>query len=319
MTPILAVGLMLALASAIALDVAFLMQQRAAARLPTLRLRAPLRSARSLIGARLWLAGFVLGLGGWGLYLAALATAPLSLVQTVAAGGIGLLVVLAAAWQRVMPSARERLGAAIATAGLAALALSIPGSGAGAGVPGGASVSLVVLSVTLVALAVRCARRSSAGWIGLAAGIFYGLGDVWTKVVLNAVPVHPGVLDVIAQPALPAVIVAHVCGFLALQRAFQRGGPVASIAPMTAATNLVPMLAGPLVLGEALPASPLLLALRITAFVAAGAGATLLARARAHDGSGSPAPGAEAALPAAVPHGGVRPTAAAAEVVSPQA
>ena len=43
MTPLLAAGLMLALASAITLDVAFLMQQRAAERLPTLQLRAPLR------------------------------------------------------------------------------------------------------------------------------------------------------------------------------------------------------------------------------------------------------------------------------------
>ena len=62
---------------------------------------------------------------------------------------------------------------------------------------------------------------------------------------------------------------------------------------MTAATNLVPMLAGPLVLGEALPASPLLLTLRLTAFAATGAGATLLARVRAH-GSGAPAAGPRA-------------------------
>ena len=317
MTPLLAAGLMLALASAVALDVAWLMQQRAAERLPTLRLRAPLQSARSLIGARLWLAGFVLGLGGWGLYMAALASAPISLVQTVAAGGIGLLVIIAAVWQRVIPSRRELLGAAIATAGLAALALSIPGNGAATGAPGGASLWLVVLSAGIVAIALGCARHTAAGWIGLAAGIFYGLGDVWTKVLLNALPVRPGVADLVAQPALPVVIAAHVCGFLALQRAFQRGGPVASIAPMTAATNLVPMLAGPLVLSEALPASPLLLALRLTAFAATGAGAALLARARAY-GSGAPAAGAPAAQTVAVRYGSARPAAAIGEAGSPQ-
>jgi hypothetical protein len=41
------------------------------------------------------------------------------------------------------------------------------------------------------------------------------------------------------------------------------------------------MLAGPLVLSEALPTSPLLLALRLIAFGGAAVGATLLARSRA--------------------------------------
>ena len=281
MSPFLAIGLALALASALALDIAFLMQQHAAQRLPVLRLRSPIRSARSLIGARVWLAGFALGLGGWSLYLAALASAPLSLVQTVAAGGLGLLVIMAAVWRRAMPAPRQRLGAAIATTGLAALALSMSGSHAASGSRVGTSLTLILFSAACAAAAAHVVRRPSAGSIGLAAGAFYGLGDVWTKVLLNALPVHPGLPSLIAQPALYVTLAAHVAGFLALQRAFQRGGPIASIAPMTAATNLLPMLAGPLVLSEALPTSPLLLALRLIAFGGAAVGATLLARSRA--------------------------------------
>lgn len=291
MTSHLAVGLALALASAITLNVAFLMQQHAANRLPALTLRTPLRSARSLIGARLWLAGFLLGLGGWALYFAALTSAPLSLVQTVAAGGIGLLVVIAAVWHRSIPPARERIGAAIATAGLAALAVSIPGSPVGSVASRGPSILLIGLSVGLLAAASTLVRRSQAGSIGIAAGVFYGLGDVWTKVLLDALPAHPGFLDLIGQPALYATVAAHGAGFLALQRAFQRGGPVAAVAPMTAMTNLLPMLAGPLVLGEALPTSPLLLTLRVVAFSGAAFGAALLARARAGDHASVPLAG----------------------------
>ncbi len=49
---------------------------------------------------------------------------------------------------------------------------------------------------------------------------------------------------------------------------------------MTAAMNLLPMAAGVLVLGDALPGSPLLLSLRVGAFLAAAGGACMLARLR---------------------------------------
>ena len=117
MTSALAGGLGLALASALALDAGFLIQQGAVARTRELSLRRPLASAGSAASraaAGSW--GSALALSGWGLYFAALTLAPLSLVQTVAAGGIGLLVVLAAIGRRALPVRRERVGALLATA-----------------------------------------------------------------------------------------------------------------------------------------------------------------------------------------------------------
>src|SRR5213595_2964462 len=87
-------GLLLALGSAAALNWGFLTQHGAAAALPPLALRRPVHSLRLLFGSRRWLAGFVVGLGGWALYVGALRLAPLSLVQAASAGGIGLLAVL---------------------------------------------------------------------------------------------------------------------------------------------------------------------------------------------------------------------------------
>src|SRR2546429_574022 len=87
------VGLVLALASAFVINFAYLREHEAAAELPVLSMRRPLQSARLLLSDRSWLLGFAMESGGFLLYVAALALAPLSLVQSIAAGGVGGLAV----------------------------------------------------------------------------------------------------------------------------------------------------------------------------------------------------------------------------------
>jgi drug/metabolite transporter (DMT)-like permease len=284
MTSALAGGLGLALASALALDAGFLVQQHAAARARELSLRRPLASARGLLASRRWLAGFCLGICGWGLYFAALTLAPLSLVQTVAASAIGLLVVLSALAHRALPARREQIGAVLATAGLVALAASIGHSQVATSrepSPAGL-IGLAIAGLVVVAWALG-SRSAALG--GLAAGLCYGVGDVTSKAMLVALPHHPGSAALVTSPYLYATAGAHGLGFAVIQRAFQHGGPIASLGPMTAAANLLPMAAGVLLLGERLPAAGPGLALRIGAFAAAVAGAWALA------GRGAPAPG----------------------------
>ena len=276
MSAALAGGLGLALGSAFALDAGFFLQQGAAAEAPALALRRPLAAARELVGRARWTFGFCLGLGGWGLYFAALALAPLSFVQTVAASGIGLLVVIVSIAQRRLPVRRELLGSALATFGLMALAASI---GHSAGVNGKApsAVSLAALAVAGQAVVALALRRRSAALGGLAAGLCYGIGDVMSKALLLEVPHHAGPAAYLASPLLYATAGSHGLGFVLLQRAFQHGGAIASLGPMTAAMNLLPMAAGVLLLGEALPEGAVALTLRIAAFAAAVAGAWVLA------------------------------------------
>ena len=78
MTWRLAGGLVLALASACALNWSYYVQHGAAASLPPLLLRRPFRSLAALFGNRRWLVGFWTGIGGWVLYVVALTLAPLS-------------------------------------------------------------------------------------------------------------------------------------------------------------------------------------------------------------------------------------------------
>src|SRR5437763_7371591 len=96
MSPHTVVGLILALASTTLTNVAYLREHDAAAALPVLSMRRPLHSARLLLDDRSWMLGFAMETGGFLLYAAALALASLALVQSVAAGGIGVLAFVSA-------------------------------------------------------------------------------------------------------------------------------------------------------------------------------------------------------------------------------
>src|SRR5262249_56366889 len=71
-----------------------------------------------------WAVGFMLATLGWGLHVAALSMAPLSLVQAVIAGGLALLAIPARRWFGIAVGTRDFLGLALCTSGLAFLALT---------------------------------------------------------------------------------------------------------------------------------------------------------------------------------------------------
>jgi hypothetical protein len=264
-TSSLALGLLLALASAAALNWGFFAQHGAAAELPPLRLRRPLRSLATLFGSRRWTLGFVTGLGGWSLYVA-----PLSLVQAASAGGIGVLALLVWRASASRPRARDVQGVALATGGLVLLGISLAGQ---KHVDAHASWVLVALwiavsaAVALVAVLPRSALRSGAAF-GLAAGLLYAAGDVATKAAVAA-----GSRLVFA----PVVLACHGLAFVVLQLGFQRGGALATAGVASLFTNAVPIVAGMTIFHEGMPAG-LLGATRLAAFVAVVAGATALAR-----------------------------------------
>jgi hypothetical protein len=281
----LALGLVLALASAAALNWGFFVQHGAATALPLLRLRRPLRSLRALFGSRRWTVGFVTGLGGWALYVAALALAPLSLVQAASAGGIGLLALLVWRTASTRPRPGDVHGVVLATAGLVLLGVSLAGQKHVDAHASWASVALWIAISAEVALVTvlppRGALRSGAAF-GLAAGLLYAAGDVGTKAAVAA-----GSRLAFA----PVVLACHGLAFVVLQLGFQRGGPLATAGVATLFTNAVPIAAGMTIFHEGVP-DGLLGAARIAAFVAVVAGATSLARPEA-----APAERAPTALP----------------------
>src|SRR3954449_943765 len=122
-------GLLLALATAFASVVGFLYKQRGAVESPAVELRRPVRTSLALFRSRWYLLGIVIATGSWGLHVGALSLAPISLVQTVIAGGLVLLTVCADRLFGLTVTRREWIGVGLTAAGLALLAATV-GEGA---------------------------------------------------------------------------------------------------------------------------------------------------------------------------------------------
>jgi hypothetical protein len=266
-----AAALVLALVSTTLTNLAYLREHDAAAELPVLCMRRPLQSARLLLSDRSWLLGFGMETVGFVLYALALALASLALVQSVAAGGIGVLAFVSARVAGRRLSSRELNGALVAVLGLVALGISLAG-GSGEGGDGSTAAIVLWLVVTagaaLVLLALARRRHAVAAFNGLAGGLFFAIGDIATKVATQG-----GQRLAFVIP----LIIGYTVGTALLQVGYQAGGALTVAGLATLLTNAVPIAAGTVVLDEPVPGGALG-GLRILAFGAVTIGAVLLAR-----------------------------------------
>ena len=272
MTASLGASLLLAAASAAALNWGFFTQHQAAnSDIPELSLRRPLASLAALFTNPRWLAGFAIGIAGWGLYIAALRYGPLSLVQAVSAGGVGLLALFVSRISHVPLARREWLGVWLSMLGLLLLGISLIGKSGGDHHADWTVVAVWVGgSAALAAFFIGPGARSLAAGagFGVAAGTLYAAGDVATKAAVTGGA---------ALAFVAAVLACHGGAFIALQLGFQRGGAIATIGVSTLFTNALPIAAGMLVFQEHLPGGALGV-VRLLAFAAVVVGAALLAR-----------------------------------------
>jgi hypothetical protein len=234
-------------------------------------MRRPLHSAGLLLADRSWLLGFAMETSGFALYAAALALASLALVQSIGAGGIGVLAFVSARMSRRRLTRREAAGVALSVVGLLALAVSLAG-GTGEG-GGGATAGIVVWLAATAALAV--AVLAARGRLidvavadAVAGGLFFSIGDLSTKLATEGG----------ARIAFAATLVAgYALGTALLQTGYQAAGALTVAGIATLLTNAIPIAAGTIVLDEPVP-SGALGAVRVLAFAAVSAGAFLLAR-----------------------------------------
>ena len=246
MTTGIAAGLALAIAASLALNTGFLLQHSGASEAPPVNPRRPIATVAGLLRHRVWLLGLVLGTAGWAMHVAALSRAPLSLVQAFVAGGLALLAPIATRWFGQTLTRPESVAVAVMAIGLAALALGAQEPRAGAGLPG-AGLGLFLTGSAVVAGVV--ATRRAAVSLAVAGGLLYGAADTAIK-ALTLVNSHHGLGAAVTSAWLPFAIAFTAGAFFAFQRALQLGPPVASIVLMTAATYVVSIAAGLLVLSE---------------------------------------------------------------------
>jgi hypothetical protein len=268
-----AIGLVLALASTTLVNLAYVREHDAVGELAPLSLLRPAHSLRLLLADRAWIAAFAMESGGFVLYVTALRLAPLALVQSVAAGGIGVLAMATTRLGHRTLTTVERVGAGVAVVGLVFLALSLVG-----GVQQSARGDLVEIGLWLgctcaaVALVLSVGRPllGAAAGDAVAGGLLFSCGDISTKIATEGG----------ARVAFAAVaILGYVLGSALLQVGYQRATALSIAGVATLLTTALPIAAGSVLLHETPPHGAQGV-LRVVSFAAVVAGAILLGRPR---------------------------------------
>jgi drug/metabolite transporter (DMT)-like permease len=269
MTPLL--GILLALCCALATNVGFLYKHRGACAAPEIDMRRPVRSARLLFASPLFAIGMLIAAGAWAFHVAAMAVAPLSVVQTVLAGGVVLLAVMAERTLGITLGRRQWVGIALTAAGLMLLGLSMPAShGAHStfSLPGMIAFEAGLIAAgTLLIMGPRIgAPKHHHGFmLGAAAGILFGVSDVSIK-ALSGLISSAGPAGLLSPWTL-VTVAASIAAFFASAKGLQSGDAVPVIAVTGTAANVAGIVGGILVFGDPLSGNPVALVVQCFAFV----------------------------------------------------
>ena len=261
----------MALACALATNVGFLFKHRGACAAPPVDIRHPLRTGRSLFGVKAFAIGMGIASFAWVFHVAALSLAPLSLVQSVLAGGMVLLAVMAERVFGLRIGRRQWLGLGATAVGLILLAVTLPAThGANSRFSPLALVgfeAVLIAGGTLLIMGPRIgAPREHHGYmLGAAAGILFGVSDVSIKAISGMVGAHG--IEGFLTPALFVCLIASVAAFYASAKGLQDGQAVPVIAITGMAANVSGIVGGIIVFGDPLSADPAQLALQVMAFV----------------------------------------------------
>jgi hypothetical protein len=272
------IGLLLALATAFASVLGFLYKHRGAVESPEVEMRRPVRTSLALFRSRWYTLGILVAMAGWGLHVGALALAPISLVQSVIAGGLVLLTVTADRLFAHEVTRREWIGVALAALGLAFLAATLEGAGDAAHSDYETS-RLVTYVVVVSGLAVAVSALGLGGpregaLLGAAAGLFWAASDTSIKALSDELG-EASAAAILFSPLAAVIALASAAGLVVSARSLQVGKAVPVIAVTSVAANALTIAAGPLVFAEPFPDDALGVLLRLSAFALVIAAAAL--------------------------------------------
>lgn len=258
------IGLVLALLTAFGSVAGFLYKFRGARDAPAVDMRRPVHSSLRLFRSPLYTLGILIAMGSWGLHVGALALAPISLVQSVIAGGLVLLTVVADRLFGIEVTRREWVCVALTALGLAILAATLSGHDAAGAHSEYRSGTLALYVGCLGALGLALAGTRRPYLLAVSAGLLWAASDTSIKALSS----HLGSLGigVLIHPLALVILVASLVGLLVSARSLQLGDAVPVIALTSAAANLTTIAAGPIVFSEPLPTGRVALVLRILAF-----------------------------------------------------
>jgi drug/metabolite transporter (DMT)-like permease len=266
---VLQLGILLAIFCAFATNVGFLLKHRGACAAPDVSLKHPVASAIGLFRSKWFALGMLVALGAWVFHVAALAMAPLSVVQAVIAGGLVFLTVLAERYFGCSVGTRQWAGVGLTALGLVLLAITLPHHG---GQSSYSTVGMIAFESALLALGTFLvlskkldSHEHHGVMLGTAAGILFGVSDVAIKAITTSLGTGGGVADL--TPWLVTCIAASVIAFYASARGLQKGEAVPVITLTSAAANVTAISGGILVFGDPMPGDPIGIFLQSFAFV----------------------------------------------------
>lgn len=263
-------GILLALACAVVTQLGFLYKHRGAQAAPSVDIRRPIWTVGRLFSSKWFAIGMSVALVAWILHVAALAFAPLSVVQAVLSTGVVILAVLAERVFGFEVGARQWAGVAMTAAGLLLLAMTLPTS------PGAHStfslVSMAAFEGGLLVLGGLLIMGPRIGapdehhgvMLGGAAGILFGVSDVAIK-ALTGLWGDLG-MGIFLTPWFTVTLGASIIAFYTSARGLQLGEAVPVIAATSTAANVSAILGGIIVFGDPMPTDTLGLIAQVTAF-----------------------------------------------------
>jgi hypothetical protein len=208
--------------------------------------------------------------GAWVFHIGAMAMVPMTVVQSVLAGGVVLLAIMAERALGIHVGPRQWCGLTMTAAGLVLLGLSLPavhGAHSRFSVPAMIAFEgvLIVLGTLLImGPRIGASAHHHGAMLGAAAGMMFGVSDVAIKALTGMVGAH-GVIGLVS-PWLTVTVLASVVAFYASAKSLQDGEPVAVIAVTATATNVAGILGGLVVFGDPFPSSITGIAVETLAF-----------------------------------------------------
>jgi drug/metabolite transporter (DMT)-like permease len=261
-------GILLALACAMATQLGFLYKHRGANEAPSVDVRHPLWTFKSLFASKWFALGMAVAIGAWLFHVAALALAPMSVVQAVLSTGVVMLAVLAERIFGFAVGPRQWVGVAMTAVGLVLLVVTLPaahGAHSAYSVAGMVSfeAGMLVIGALLISGPKLGAPDHHHGvMLGAAAGTLFGVSDVAIKALTGL----SGLGDVLISPWLAIAIIASIVAFYASARGMQDGEAVPVIAATSTAANVSCILGGIVVFGDPMPTDTLGIVLQALAF-----------------------------------------------------
>jgi len=262
-------------------NLGFFYKYRGANSVPKVQVLHPLRSTRRLYSSKWFALGMLIAVASWGLHVAALSLAPMSVIQVSLAAGMVFIAVMAERLFGFQVGRRQWLGLFLTAAGLVLLGVTLPAMhGAQSHFSPAAMIPFETGLFGLGGLLLMGPRMGGSTehhgvMLGAAAGILFGVSDTAIKALTGITGAH-GLMGLMLSPWLVVAVLASIVAFFASARGLQDGEAVPVIAVTGTAANIAGIAGGIVVFGDPMAGSTVGVLLQALAFVLVVVAAALM-------------------------------------------